>query len=85
MGDTTMNAFVREENLGALVLARTLPTQFTPHSNYYATNTIWFCEEIVKRRINIFDFDMVEQLSYLFTKGLPRTSFEYLRKNIMGW
>ena len=53
MGDTTINFSVRKENAGALVLDRTFSLQFTPCINYYATKTIWFCEEIVKRRINI--------------------------------
>ena len=37
---------VNEDNLGSLVLAETLPPQFTPRSKYYATKTIWFREEI---------------------------------------
>ena len=41
-GDTNMNVLVHEDNLGALVLAETLPPQFTPRSKYYATKTIWF-------------------------------------------
>ena len=47
-GDVNMNmkVSVHEDNSGALVLAETLPPQFTPGSKYYATKTIWFCEEI---------------------------------------
>ena len=41
-GDVNMNVSVHEDNLGALVLAETLPPQFTPRSRYYATKTIWF-------------------------------------------
>ena len=41
-GDMNMNVSVHEDNSGALVLAETLPPQFTPRSKYYATKTIWF-------------------------------------------
>ena len=32
IGDTTMNVSIHEDNSGALILAKTLPTQFTPQS-----------------------------------------------------
>ncbi len=46
--DVNMNVSVHEDNSGALVLAETLPPQFTPRSKYYATKTIWFHEEMMK-------------------------------------
>ncbi len=39
-GDMNMNVLVHVDNSGALVLAETLPPQFTPRSKYYATKTI---------------------------------------------
>jgi hypothetical protein len=45
-GVVNIKVSVNEDNLGALVLAETLPPQFTPRSKYYATKTIWFLEEI---------------------------------------
>ena len=66
-------------------MAKTLPPQFTPRSKYYASKTIWFREETAKRGINLLKIDTVEQLGDIFTKGLPRATFEYLRKKIMGW
>jgi hypothetical protein len=45
-GDMNMRVSVHEDDSGALVLAETLPPQFTPSSKYYATKTIWFREEI---------------------------------------
>jgi hypothetical protein len=45
-GVVNIKVSVNEDNLGALVLAETLPLQFTPRSKYYATKTIWFSEEI---------------------------------------
>ena len=85
MDDTTMNVSVLEYNSGALVLARNLSPEFTPRSKYYLTKTICFCEEILKRRIKLLKINTVQQLGGLFTKGLPKTVFGYLRKNIMGW
>ena len=76
---------IHEDNAGALILAKTLPPQFTPRSKYYASKTIWFREEINKRGIKFLKIDTVEQLGDMFTKGLTRGSFEYLRKKIMGW
>jgi hypothetical protein len=37
---TTMNVSIYEDNLGALVLAKTLPPQFTPPNKYYAIKEI---------------------------------------------
>jgi hypothetical protein len=40
--ETMMQLSVHEDNSGALVLAKTLPPQFTPQSKHYASKTIWF-------------------------------------------
>jgi hypothetical protein len=85
IGKTTMNVSIHEDNSGALVLTKTLPPQFTPRSKYYAIKTIWFREEIFKRDVQLLKIDTAEQLGDIFTKGLTRFVFEYLRKKIMGW
>jgi len=64
-----MKVSVHEDNSGALVLAETLPPQFTPRSKYYAIKTIWFREEIHKRGIKLLKIDTKEQLGDIFTKG----------------
>ena len=51
VGVPSMKLYVRKENAGAIILASTLPPKFTPHSKYYETKTIWFCEDINKRKI----------------------------------
>ena len=51
MAVPNMNGSIHEDNLGAFVLAKTLPPQFTPQSKYYTIKTIWFCEEIFKRNV----------------------------------
>ena len=85
LAETTMNVSIHEDNAGALVLAETLPPQFTPRSKHYHTKTIWFREEIVKRGIRLLKNETSEQLGDMFTKGLARPTFEYLRKKLMGW
>ena len=86
IGETTKKLSVHEDNNGsALVLAKTLPPQFTPHSKYYTIKTIWFHEEIHKRCVQLLKIDTVEQLGDIFTKGLVQVTFEYLRKKIIGW
>ncbi len=77
-GDVNMRVSVHKDNLGALVLAETLPPQFTPRSKYYATKTIWFCEEINKRGIKLLKIETSEQFGDTFTKGLAKPTFEYL-------
>jgi hypothetical protein len=81
----SMHVSIHEDNAGALVLAQIIPPQFTPHSKYYAVKTVWFCEEIHKRAIKLVKIDTVEQLGDIFTKGLQRATFEYLRNKMMGW
>jgi hypothetical protein len=64
-----MNVSIHEYNLGALVLAKTLPPQFTPQSKYYAIKTIWFSEEISKRDVQLHKIDTVEQLGDIFKRS----------------
>ena len=81
----SMKLPVHEDNASAIILARTLPPKFMPCSKYYATNTVWFCEDINKRNIVLFKIATPEQLGDLFTKVLHRATFEYFRNKIMGW
>ena len=85
VGPTTMNVSIHEDNAGALILAETLPPQYTPRSKHYAIKTIWFREQIVRRGIKLLKIDTCEQLGDIFTKSLAKPIFEYLRKKLMGW
>ena len=76
---------IHEENAGALVLAQTLPPQFTPQSKYYAAMNIWFHEQIVKRGIKLLKIDSNELLQDIFTKGLVKTFFGHPHRILMGW
>ena len=42
IGDITMNVSIQEDNSDAFVLVDTLPNQFIPCRNYYASETILF-------------------------------------------
>jgi hypothetical protein len=39
---TSMHVCIHEDNAGALILADTLPPQYTPRSKHYHIKTIWF-------------------------------------------
>ncbi|KAL7475932.1 hypothetical protein ACHAW6_007030 [Cyclotella cf. meneghiniana] len=80
-----MHVSVHEDNAGDLILAQTIPPEFTPQSKHYAIKTVWFREEIQKRSIKLLKIDRVEQLGDIFTKCLPHATFECLRKKMMGW
>lgn len=80
-----MHVRIHEDNAGALVLANTLPPQFTPASKHYAVKTHWFREQIIRRGIQVLKIATTEQLGDICTKCLPQATFEYLRKKLMGW
>jgi hypothetical protein len=84
-GDVNMRVSVHEDNSVALVLAETLPPQFTPGSKYYTTKTIWFREEINRRGIKLLKIETSEQLGDMFTKGLANPTFEYIQSKIIVW
>ena len=82
---TTMNVSVHEDNSSALILAESIPPEHTPRSKFFHLETVWFREEIVKRGIKLLKIDTKEQLGDIFTKGLPKVVFEYLRFKLCGW
>ena len=83
--ETSMHVSIHEDNAGALVLAKTLPPQFTPRSKWYAIKTIWFREEIQKRGVRLLSIPTKLQLGDICTKSLPKVTFEFLRERLMGW
>ena len=83
--ETQMDVSLHEDNAGALVLANTLPPEYTPRSKFYHIETIWFREQINLRGIKVNKIATVDQLGDIFTKGLSREQFEYLREQLCGW
>ncbi len=82
---SSMHVSIHEDNGGALILADTLPLQYTPRSKHYHIKTIWFSELVKKLKIKLVKIETIEQLGDIFIKALPRVQFEYLPKNPMGW
>jgi hypothetical protein len=83
--EANMNVTIHEDNSGALVLANTIPPEFTPRSKFYHLETIWFREQINLRGIKVAKIETTEQLGDIFTKGLSKVPFEYLRYSMCGW
>ena len=81
----TMHVTIHEDNSGALILATTLPPQFTPRSKHYAIKTVWFCENIIARKIKVMAIETRLQLGDIFTKMPAQTTFEFVRKLLIGW
>jgi hypothetical protein len=69
-----MNVFIHEDNSGALVLTKTLPSQYTPQSKYYAIKTIWFREEIFKRDVKLHKIDSLEEDNGMVIPSTPHYS-----------
>ena len=75
---TIFHVSVHEDNAEALILAENLLPQYTSQSNHYAMKTIWLHEEIFQIRTKLVKIKTVEQIGDVFTKALPRVTFEYL-------
>ena len=84
-GPPTMKITLHEDNSGALILAKTIPPEFTPRSKFYALKTIWFREQIVELGITMIKVDTKYQWGDICTKMPPVVTYEFLRKLIMGW
>ena len=84
-GPPTMKITLHEDNSGALILATTIPPEFTPRSKFYALKTIWFREQIALLKIEVVKIDTKYQWGDICTKMPPAVTFEFLRELIMGW
>ena len=80
-----MKITLHEDNSGALILANTIPPEFTPRSKFYALKTIWFREQLVELGIKVVKVDTKNQWGDICTKMPPVVVYEFLRKLIMGW
>ena len=54
---TYMHASVYEDNTEALILAELCLMLFSPRSNYYVVNTVWFREDNTKVGVRIYNSD----------------------------
>ena len=73
---------VFEDNNGAIELAKA-PNIF-PRTKYIALKYHHFKQHVWKGLIEINPIENLEQVADIFTKALPFTIFNYLRKEIMS-
>lgn len=86
--ETSFRTTVWEDNNGALTLANLDPGQQTPRSKHYDCRVHWFRSHLNSSGPDPIVVEKVEsalQLADLFTKPLPRETFQKLRKLLMGW
>ena len=85
--DTSMHISIHEDNSGALVLGKLELPIMTPRSKHYADKYHWFRRRVNREGsgIKLLKIDTKDQLGNIFTKSLPRATFEFLRKKQMGW
>ena len=74
---------VFEDNQGALQLARA--PRMTPRTKHYGIKYHFFREYVKKGHVVLQKISSAEQRADIFTKGLAKVTFEYLRKYILGW
>ena len=74
---------VFEDNQGALQLARA--PRITPRTKHYGIKYHFFREYVKKGHVVLQKISSAEQRADIFTKGLAKVTFEYLRKYILGW
>eukprot|EP00984_Skeletonema_dohrnii_P028999 scaffold19288_cov79-Skeletonema_dohrnii-CCMP3373.AAC.1 len=52
-GHPSLSLLAKIRVAGAMILAQTIPPEYTPRSKHYAIKTNWFREQIVKRGIEL--------------------------------
>ena len=82
---TEFKTTVWENNMGALTLANLEPGQHTARSKFYDCKVHWFRSLLKPNSITVTKVDTKEQIADLFTKPLPRDTFQYLRRLMIGW
>ena len=74
---------VHEDNNGALLLATN--QKITARTKYFLVKYHFFWDWVKKGDVKIVKVDTKEQIADIFTKGLPRETFEHLRRLLQGW
>ena len=84
---TDFKVTIWEDNMGALTLAQHKPGQHTVRSKFYDVRVHWFREILhgPDSKMSLQKVDTTDQIADLYTKPLPRDTFERLRKLLMGW
>ncbi|MGH3053371.1 MAG: Ty1/Copia family ribonuclease HI, partial [Gaiellaceae bacterium] len=74
---------VFEDNTGALGMAKS--PKLTPRNRHIAVKYHFFRSHVHDGAIEVVKIDTKEQKADIFTKGLPRETFEVIRRLLMGW
>jgi hypothetical protein len=80
---TIVNCRVFEDNNGALLLAT--QQKITNRTKYFRVKWHHFWEHVRIGTIDVQKIATIEQRADYLTKGLPRESFERIRKSVQGW
>jgi hypothetical protein len=79
-----LHSTVFEDNNGALGMAKA--PKITPRTKHIATKYHFFRDKIgLEKGIEISRIDTNDQKADMFTKGLPKETFQKLRKALCGW
>ena len=74
---------VFEDNSACLKHA-TMP-KLSPRTKHIGIPYHFFRSEVIKGNISVLPIATDDQLADQFTKGLPHSKFEHLRKRLLGW
>jgi hypothetical protein len=78
-----MYSKVFEDNNGALQLARA--PRITPRTKHYGVKYHFFREAVASNEVKLYKIESSKQLADIFTKGLVQSTFEEIRRLLMGW
>lgn len=91
LNDAPLRAFtkmhksvVHEDNSGCLEIA-SKPEQYRPRTKHIGIKWHHFRDQVASGQVVIEKIDTKFNWADIFTKPLPRTQFESLRKLMMGW
>jgi hypothetical protein len=80
---TTIRCQVFEDNNGALLLAT--QQKITSRTKYFCVKWHHFWEQVQNGTIEVKKIATQEQRADYLTKGLPRETFETIRRMVQGW
>ena len=80
---SSISARVFEDNNGALILAT--KQQITARTKYFLVKWHFFWAHVKNGEVEVFKIDTKLQRADYLTKGLPRETFEVIRKLVQGW
>jgi len=83
--EITFKVSIWEDNIGALTLANLEPGRHTPRSKHYGIKMHWFRSHLKPNSIIVRKIESKFQKADIFTKGLPKVTYESIRKQLCGW